>query len=44
MLARIVGHTSLAMIDHACGHLTPTDDHEALVRSLMGEGGHRPSG
>jgi integrase len=38
LVAKIVGHTSLAMIDQVYQHLTVTDAHEALMRSLMGEG------
>jgi integrase/recombinase XerD len=44
LVAKIVGHTSLAMIDQVYQHLTVTDAHEALMRSLMGEGRRGSSG
>jgi integrase len=34
MLAHILGHTSLAMIQNVYSHLTPTDAYEAMVRTL----------
>jgi integrase/recombinase XerD len=33
MLANILGHTSLAMIQNVYSHLTPTDAYEAMVRA-----------
>ena len=44
LVAKIVGHKSLAMIDEVYQHLTVSDAHEALMRSLMDEGGRRSSG
>jgi len=34
MLAHILGHTSLSMIQNVYSHLTPTDAYEAMVRTL----------
>jgi integrase/recombinase XerD len=34
MLAHILGHTSLAMIQNVYSHLTPNDTYEAMVRTL----------
>ena len=39
LVAQIVGHSSLAMVDQVYQHLTVTDAHEALMRSLMREEG-----
>lgn len=38
LVAQIVGHSSLDMVDRVYQHLTVTDAYEALMRSLMGEG------
>jgi integrase len=38
MLAHILGHTSLAMIQNVYSHLTPTDACEAMVRALAEDG------
>ncbi len=35
VVAQIVGHSSLQMVDRVYQHLTVTDAHEALMRSLM---------
>ena len=37
LVARIVGHSSLAMVDQVYQHLTVSDAHEALMRTLMAE-------
>jgi integrase len=34
MLAHILGHTSLAMIQNVYSHLTPTDAYEAMIRTF----------
>ena len=34
LVARILGHTSLQMIQKVYGHLSPTDVHAALVAAL----------
>jgi integrase len=39
MLAHILGHTSLAMIQNVYSHLTPTDAYEAMVRTLAEDDG-----
>lgn len=44
MLAHILGHTSLAMIQNVYSHLTPTDAYEAMVRTLAEEEVTRPNG
>lgn len=38
LVAQIVGHSSLEMVDRVYQHLTVADAHEALMRSLMAEG------
>ena len=38
LVARIVGHSSLAMVDQVYQHLTVTDAHDALMRTLMADG------
>ena len=43
LVAQIVGHSSLTMIDQIYQHLTVSDAHEALMRSLMADEGRRPS-
>jgi integrase/recombinase XerD len=43
MLAHILGHTSLAMIQNVYSHLTPTDAYEAMVRTLAEEEVARPN-
>ena len=37
LVAQIVGHSSLAMIDQVYQHLTVSDAHAALMRSLMAD-------
>jgi integrase len=37
MLAHILGHTSLAMIQNVYSHLTPTDAYDTMVRTLAEE-------
>jgi integrase len=37
LVAKIVGHSSLAMVDQVYQHLTVQDAHVALMRTLMGE-------
>ncbi|MGA3184452.1 MAG: hypothetical protein ABSE84_16675 [Isosphaeraceae bacterium] len=37
LVARIVGHTSLAMVDQVYQHLTVVDAHDALMRTLTEE-------
>jgi integrase/recombinase XerD len=37
LVAQIVGHSSLQMVDRVYQHLTVSDAHEALMRSLMAE-------
>jgi integrase/recombinase XerD len=44
MLAHILGHTSLAMIQNVYSHLTPTDAYEAMVRTLAEEDVTRTNG
>jgi site-specific recombinase XerD len=39
MLAHILGHASLAMIQNVYSHLTPTDAYEAMVRTLAEDDG-----
>jgi integrase/recombinase XerD len=43
MLAHILGHTSLTMIQNVYSHLTPTDAYEAMMRTLAEEDA-RPNG
>jgi len=43
MLAHILGHTSLAMIQNVYSHLTPTDAYEAMVRTLADDDGSGPA-
>jgi integrase len=37
MLAHILGHTSLAMIQNVYAHLTPRDAYQAMLQALSGE-------
>jgi integrase len=37
MLAHILGHTSLAMIQNVYAHLTPRDAYQAMIQALSGE-------
>jgi hypothetical protein len=37
MLAHILGHTSLAMIENAYAHLTPRDAYQAMPQALNTE-------
>ena len=37
LVARIVGHSSLAMVDQVYQHLTVVDAHDALMRTLTEE-------
>jgi integrase len=37
MLAHILGHTSLAMIQNVYSHLTPTDAYQAMLRTLAAD-------
>jgi integrase/recombinase XerD len=34
LVAQVLGHTSLAMIQRVYAHLTPTDAHQALMQAL----------
>ena len=35
LLAQIMGHSSLAMIQNVYAHLTPSDAYEAMLRALQ---------
>ncbi len=37
LVAKIVGHSSLEMVDRVYQHLSVSDAHEALMRSLAAE-------
>ena len=37
LVAQVLGHTSLAMIQNVYSHLTPTDAHVALMAALKAE-------
>jgi hypothetical protein len=37
MLAKILGHSSLAMIHCVYTHFSPSDEHQALAKLLMTE-------
>jgi len=37
LVAQVLGHTSLAMIQQVYAHLTPTDAHQALMAALRAE-------
>ena len=43
LAAQIVGHSSLEMVDRVYQHLTVSDAHEALMRSVMAEGRWHPA-
>jgi integrase len=38
LVAQMLGHTSLAMIQRVYAHLTPTDAHQALMQALRTDG------
>jgi len=37
LVAQVLGHSSLAMIQRVYAHLTPTDAHQALMQVLRAE-------
>jgi len=40
-LAKILGHSSLAMIQNVYAHLSPSDSYEAMAKVLLAENGNR---